>query len=147
MSAVLVLNTDDTALHTVSLHHAIGMLLREVAVVEDVAADVSFGEFPVPQTLRLRRYVATTFLYAREPGWTKRGVLRRDRGTCAYCGERATTVDHVVPVSRGGGSTWENTVAACSPCNSRKANRTPNEAAMPLRWRPFAPSRAQLAAA
>jgi 5-methylcytosine-specific restriction endonuclease McrA len=94
--------------------------------------------------LRLVRYVKTTFLYARVPGWTKRGVLKRDRHTCGYCGERASTVDHIVPISRGGRNTWTNTVAACHSCNARKANHTPSEAGMPLRLKPATPTRSQL---
>ncbi len=145
--AVLVLNTDNTALHTVSLQHAIGMLLRKVAVVESAHPDLVFGPFPQPEVLRLVRYVRTTFLYGRAPGWTKRGVLKRDAHTCGYCGERAATVDHIVPLSKGGRNTWTNTVAACHTCNSRKANRTPGEAGMPLRAKAYAPTRLQLMAA
>ena len=63
---------------------------------------------------------------------------------CGYCGERAATVDHILPISRGGRNTWTNTVAACHGCNARKANHTPSEAGMPLRQKPFAPSRSQL---
>ena len=100
--AVLILNTDDTALHTVSLQHAIGMLVRKVAVVEAAHPDLSFGSLPQPEVLRLVRYVKTAFLYSRVPGWTKRGVLKRDRHSCGYCGEKATTVDHIQPISRGG---------------------------------------------
>ncbi len=142
--AVLVLNTDNTALHTVSLQHAIGMLLRKVAVIESAHPDLVFGSYPQPEVLRLVRYVKTTFLYGRAPGWTKRGVLKRDSHTCGYCGERAATVDHILPISRGGRNTWTNTVAACHGCNARKANHTPSEAGMPLRQKPFAPSRSQL---
>lgn len=145
MSAVLVLNTDNTALHTVTLQHAIGMLVREVAIVEQAREGLNLGHYPYPLVLRLVRYVKTAFLYTRAPGWTKRGVLRRDRHTCAYCGGQAGTVDHLVPQSRGGRNSWLNTVAACSPCNTRKANRTPEEAGMPLLFTPYPPSRAQLA--
>lgn len=147
MTSVLVLNTDNTALHTVSVQHAIGMLVRDVATVEETFGDKTMGIFPVPTTLRLNRYVKTTFLYGREPGWTKRGVLRRDSWTCAYCGGRADTVDHVIPSSRGGANAWENTVACCRHCNSRKADKTPAEAGMELLWKPFAPTRHQLLAA
>lgn len=142
--AVLILNTDDTALHTVSLQHAIGMLVRKVAVVEAAHPDLSFGSLPQPEVLRLVRYVKTAFLYSRVPGWTKRGVLKRDRHSCGYCGEKATTVDHIQPISRGGRNSWQNTVAACHHCNARKANRTPSEAGMPLRVKAYAPSRSQL---
>lgn len=102
--AVLVLNTDNTALHTVSLQHAVGMLLRKVAVVESAHPELVFGSLPQPEVLRLVRYVKTTFLYNRAPGWTKRGVLKRDRHSCGYCGDRAGTVDHIVPISRAAGT-------------------------------------------
>lgn len=144
MTGVLVLNADNTALHTVSIKHAIGMLVREVAIVEEALEGALIGPYPWPVVLRLVRYVKTTFLYGRPPGWTKRGVLKRDRHTCAYCGAHASTVDHLMPQSRGGPNSWSNTIAACSPCNLRKANRTPREAGMELRFQPFTPTRAQL---
>lgn len=61
-------------------------------------------------------------------------VLRRDGWTCAYCGDYANTVDHVLPESRGGGWTWGNLVAACGNCNEFKAAQTPEEAGMKLLW-------------
>ena len=71
-----------------------------------------------------------------------RGILERDEHVCQYCGKKANTVDHVVPKSRGGSSSPVNLVAACMPCNQKKADRTPEEAGMPLlhpirtaRWR------------
>jgi 5-methylcytosine-specific restriction endonuclease McrA len=140
MSGVVVLNTDNTALHTVSVQHAVKMLVREVAVVEEAHAELRIGPYPWPLVLRLVRYVKTAFLYARTPAWSKRGVLRRDRHTCAYCGDAADTVDHLLPLSRGGRNAWPNTVAACARCNHRKANRTPPEAGMVLRWKPSTPT-------
>lgn len=144
MAGVLVLNADNTALHTVTVKHAIGMLVRQVAIVEEARVGEQIGIFPVPTTLRLVRYVKTGFLYNRTPGWTKRGVMRRDQWRCAYCLGHADTVDHIFPVSRGGENSWLNTVASCSKCNSRKADRTPDEANMPLRRNPYAPSQYQL---
>ncbi|GAA0769755.1 HNH endonuclease [Ideonella azotifigens] len=79
------------------------------------------------------------------PGFTKAKLLRRDRMTCAYCGqrfqERELQCEHIQPESRGGGWTWMNLVAACGPCNNRKAARTPEEAGMPLLYLPYVPSR------
>lgn len=134
MSGVVVLNTDNTALHTVSVPHAIRMLIRQVAIIEEAVENERFGPYPVPLVLRLVRYVKTAYLYARTPAWSKRGVLRRDRHVCAYCGDRGTTIDHVVPQAHGGRNTWLNTVCACEPCNRRKADRTPQGAGMPLRY-------------
>lgn len=75
--------------------------------------------------------------------FSRRNVFKRDRSTCQYCGRRPPadelTIDHVVPRSQGGVSTWENCVLACMDCNSRKANRTPDQARMPLRKRPVRP--------
>lgn len=139
-AGVVVLNTDNTALHTVSINHAIKMLVREVAVVEEARDGHRIGPYPWPIVLRLIRYVKTTFLYASAPTWSKRGVLRRDQQRCAYCDQKADTVDHLLPQSRGGQNTWLNTVAACTRCNNLKANRTPAEAAMQLTWKPSVPT-------
>ena len=79
------------------------------------------------------------------PGVTKAKLLRRDRHTCAYCGlvfgERELQVEHVVPASRGGAYAWMNLVTACAACNGRKADRTPDEAGMPLVYLPYVPTR------
>lgn len=144
MSGVVVLNTDNTTLHMVSIKHAIKMLVREVAIVEESREGHQIGPYPWPVVLRLVRYVKTAYLYARTPTWTKRGLLTRDRHICAFCGGHADTVDHLLPQSRGGLNTWKNTVAACSDCNNRKANRTPAEAGMKLRYRPYVPTRSQV---
>jgi 5-methylcytosine-specific restriction endonuclease McrA len=139
-SGVIVLNTDNTTLHTVSVQHAIRMLVREVAIVEEAREGRRIGPYPWPIVLRLIRYVKSTFLYAQSPGWSNRGVLRRDHLRCAYCAGRADTVDHLLPQSRGGGNTWLNTVAACTRCNNLKANRTPSEAGMLLASKPWVPT-------
>lgn len=140
MADVLVLNAGYEPLHRVSVRHAIHMLVREVAVVEEAVDGATFGRFPLPRVLRLVRYVAMRWLYKGNgaPACTKLGVKRRD-GACAYCGGPAETVDHVLPRSRGGGSTWLNLVAACYPCNSFKADRTPAEAGMVLHVVPHVP--------
>jgi len=84
-------------------------------------------------------------LFDQTPAFGKGKLIKRDRHTCAYCGavqdHRALTVDHIVPASRGGLLSWMNTVAACRACNSFKADRTPDEARMPLLFAPFVPSR------
>ena len=134
---VLVLNASYEPLQRVSLRHAIKMLVREVAVVEEEAGG-SFGPFPVPKVLRLVRYVVAKWRHRRGHLCTKSAIKARDR-RCAYCGGNAETVDHIVPRSRGGGLTWENAVAACLRCNHRKANRTPAEAGMTLLFSPTAP--------
>ncbi len=74
---------------------------------------------------------------------TKRGVYERDHGACGYCGKRMTldaaTLDHIIPQSQGGPSTWENLVLACKRCNTRKADRSLKEAHMKLLVQPYIP--------
>lgn len=142
---VSLLNASYEPLGTVSFKHAVLMLFREVATVEEPHGDRMIGPHPWPRVIRLVRYVAMTWMY-REAPWTRRGVLIRDGHRCAYCGGHATTVDHVVPASRGGGWHFLNCVAACACCNTRKGDRTPEEAGMRLRFRPYVPTRAQLVA-
>jgi 5-methylcytosine-specific restriction endonuclease McrA len=144
VNAVLVLNADLGPLHRVSIPHAIRMLCRQVAVVHEAEPDRQFGTFPMPRVLRLVSYVVTKWRYSAGPAWSRRGVHERDRHRCGYCGRTATTVDHILPVSRGGKNTWLNTVAACDVCNQRKGDRTPAEAGLTLRITPNAPSWASL---
>jgi hypothetical protein len=79
------------------------------------------------------------------PSVTRDLLMRRDRHLCAYCGQtfkdKDLTIEHVHPESRGGKLTWTNIVAACKPCNHRKADRTPEEARMPLLYVPYVPNR------
>lgn len=140
MDAVLVLNADCGPLHRVSLRHAVRMLFRQVAVVHEAEPDRIIGVYPLPRVVRLVNYVVTRWRFSSGPAWTRRGLMARDKHRCAYCGGAATTIDHVLPRSRGGRDTWHNTVAACSPCNHRKRDRTPAEAGMPLRIKPYAPA-------
>lgn len=75
-------------------------------------------------------------------GLTKHRLFIRDHQICAYCGDRfpesELTVEHIVPVSRGGQHAWTNVVTACRSCNTRKGNRTPEQARMPLLYVPYA---------
>ncbi len=144
MEHVLVLNADLGPLHRVSVRHAIRMLCREVAVIHEADLDRYLGVFPLPRVVRLVRYIVTKWRYTSSPAWSRSGVLVRDGHRCGYCGGTATTVDHVLPRSRGGRNTWSNTVAACGGCNQRKGDRTPAEAGMTLRVSPHAPTWAAL---
>ncbi len=136
----LVLNAGYEPLSIVSFKRAVVLVLSGKAVV--LAAD----ETPVcsanleverPCVILLTRYVRVPF--GRQIPVSRRGVLRRDRHQCSYCGRSATTVDHVMPRSRGGKDSWENLVACCITCNNSKGNRTPEEMGWTLRTRPVAP--------
>ncbi len=98
--------------------------------------------------LRLRvPEVITLIEYDRVPvnavTFSRRNVFKRDRYTCQYCGcqpgSDELTIDHVLPRSQGGGSSWTNCVLACVECNTRKADRTPEQAGMLLRKQPVRP--------
>ncbi|QKW49214.1 HNH endonuclease [Streptomyces buecherae] len=142
MRETLVLNASFEPLSTVTLRRAVVLVLQEKAVVEQAHPELRVRaatvELPMPRVIRLSRYVRVPF--RRRAPWSRRGVLVRDRHRCAYCGRRATTVDHVVPRSRGGGDTWLNTVASCAEDNHRKADRTPEQAGMRLLRTPYEPS-------
>lgn len=140
MSEVLVLNADMEPLHRVSLHHAVKMLVRQVAELHDFEPDRQIGVFPMPLVVRLVRFIFPKWRHTSGPAWSRRGVLNRDGRRCGYCPAPATTVDHIVPRSQGGANTWLNTVAACYTCNQRKADRTPSQAGMVLRIKPSAPT-------
>ncbi|MER6998324.1 HNH endonuclease [Streptomyces sp. NPDC000410] len=145
MRDTLVLNASFEPLSTVTLNRAVVLVLQDKAVVEQshpgLRVRAAELELPVPRVIRLCRYVRVPF--RRQAPWSRRGVLVRDQHRCAYCGRRATTVDHVVPKSRGGADSWLNTVASCAEDNHRKADRTPEQAGMPLLHKPFVPSPAE----
>ena len=95
MTGVLVLNAGYEPLHRVSLAHAVRMLHRRVAVVEEAVDGRTFGPYPLPAVLRLVRYVQMRWRHRGVPTWSRAGMLARDGHVCAYCGRRALTVDHV----------------------------------------------------
>ncbi|MFC0602792.1 HNH endonuclease [Streptomyces palmae] len=146
MRQTLVLNASFEPLSTVTSRRAVVLVLQDKAVVEQahprLRVRASAVDLPLPRVIRLCRYVRVPF--RRQAPWSRRGVLVRDRHRCAYCGRRATTVDHVVPRSHGGGDTWLNTVASCAEDNHRKADRTPEQAGMRLLRAPFIPSPADV---
>ncbi len=94
-------------------------------------------EIVAPSVVRLRYFVKVP--YRAHAALTRRAVFARDEWRCQYCGHAAENVDHVIPRSRGGGHVWDNVVAACRRCNSRKENRLPAEAGLKLARPPFFP--------
>ena len=101
--------------------------------------------------IRVPRVIVLLFfdrLPKKEVKFTRHNVFERDKNTCQYCGQtldrKDLNLDHVIPRDRGGPTTWENIVCSCIDCNTRKANRTPQEAGLHLvrkpkrpKWRPF----------
>lgn len=139
---VLILNASYEPLHVCSVKRAVSLLMHEVAErVEDADTILRSPSrtVPVPSVIRLRRYVRRP--HRQRVAFNRKNVFRRDEHTCQYCGVRSNdlTLDHVMPRSRDGPTSWENVVACCRSCNARKRDRTPREARMLLRRRPVAP--------
>jgi 5-methylcytosine-specific restriction endonuclease McrA len=169
-ASVLVLNRHFMAVRVITARHAFILLFREVAEVIDIEEGqfnnydfecwcelsrmrmeekdthddwvraVNF-EIQVPRIIRLTRFDrqhATTLRLNR------RNLFARDDHRCQYCGQvlpaNQLSLDHVVPRSRGGETTWENVVASCVKCNTKKGGRTPQEARMKLMRDPAQPS-------
>lgn len=134
---VLVLNASYEPLQLVSVRRAVILLLQEKAEVVEAARQQLRARalsLDVPLVIRLVRYIRIPRRL--KLPCSRRGVFARDRETCQYCGAQPgrahLTMDHVVPRSQGGGTTWDNVVTACRDCNHRKGGRTPDQANMKL---------------
>jgi 5-methylcytosine-specific restriction endonuclease McrA len=161
----LVLNRRWTPIRTATVQEAIGLVAKGTAMIIEPESfeehdlfswnDISrarerFGEVMIrsprlalvpPEVILLKTYEGPG---GRSVVFSRRNLFKRDRLTCQYCGLQPgpseLTVDHVVPRSRGGVSTWENCVLACVECNKRKADRSPAQAGLKLRRVPKKPS-------
>lgn len=161
----LVLNRHWQPIQTTSVKDAIGLVAKGSASVIDPATFerhdlMSWGEVSKamkavgdglirsqhlaivpPEVVVLTAYEGRG---ERSVVFSRKNIFKRDRYTCQYCGDQPgpeeLTIDHVMPRSRGGTSTWENCLLACVECNKRKADKTPEEAKMPPRKLPKKPS-------
>lgn len=140
-AATLLLNATYEPLCVVSSRRAIVLVLADKAELVDVTDALVHAErlsLAVPIVVRLTRYVRVP--YPVSVPLSRRAVFTRDAQTCVYCGASATSIDHVVPRSRGGTHTWDNVVAACRRCNHTKADRSLAEMGWTLPHPPRAPS-------
>ena len=160
---VLVLNKSWVAVNVASVRRAMTLLYQGAARAVH-PTDYTLYDFTnwceLSQAKLDGRYLHTPTMTIRVPDvillngfngffrqdvrFSRRNIFERDKNTCQYCHEIFSksdlTIDHVVPRSKGGGDSWENLVLACVRCNVHKANRTPDEAGMPLRRKPIKPS-------
>jgi 5-methylcytosine-specific restriction endonuclease McrA len=140
LGRALVLNATYEPLCVVPIRRAVVLVLKQKAEVLHEDGGALHSErlaVPIPSVIRLKYFVKVP-LRARA-SLSRRAVFIRDHHTCQYCGSAAENVDHVIPRSRGGAHTWDNVVAACKRCNSRKENKLPQEAGLHLRSTPRAP--------
>ena len=125
---MLVLNATYEPINVCTVRRATVLLLKEKAeVIEHGARTLHWAtaRSPRPVVIRLVTYVRVPRDTHRRK-ITRRAVFARDGWTCQYCGARTSlTVDHVIPRSKGGASSWDNIVASCAPCNRRKGDRLP----------------------
>lgn len=156
----LVLNFNWQPVNFLPIGTCIATLLRDMAAVvhPETFEPLSFEQWmerapadsrmikttgrhvPAPDVIVLKKFGS---LPPRRVGFNRQNLFIRDEHSCQYCGDELPgsklQVEHVLPRSRGGPTSWENTVAACADCNSRKADKTPAEAKMKLRKQPTAP--------
>src|SRR5579862_4247881 len=136
----LVLNATFEPLGIVSSRRALLLVLATRAELVHATEAVFHAErvaLPEPSVVRLARYVRVP--HNRMVAVNRRTVFARDGHRCQYCGSTAESIDHVMPRSRGGLHAWDNVVAACRRCNTRKEDRLPHEAGLVLRSAPMAP--------
>jgi 5-methylcytosine-specific restriction endonuclease McrA len=139
---VLVLNATFEPINVCTVRRAVVLLLKSKAeVIEQSDRELHSERMTMsrPAVIRLVSYVRVPRDVHRRK-ITRRAVFARDGWECQYCGSRSTlTVDHVVPRSKGGSSTWENIVASCAPCNRRKGDQLPRQVGMHLVREPRIP--------
>jgi 5-methylcytosine-specific restriction endonuclease McrA len=136
----LVLNASHHPLAVVTARRAVVLVLKEKADIIESNGVMYRSEriqIAAPSVVRLRYFVNVP--YRARAALTRRAVFARDGWACQYCGASAENLDHVLPKSRGGLHSWENVVAACRRCNSKKENRLPHEVGLILHRQPFAP--------
>src|SRR2546421_3162745 len=140
MARALVLNATYEPLCVVPVRRAVVLVLKEKAEIVHATDEVLHSErasFAAPSVIRLTYFVKVPC--RARAALNRRAVFARDGHRCQYCGASAENIDHVVPRSRGGEHVWENVVAACRPCNTRKEDRLLHEVGLSLRRKPSAP--------
>jgi 5-methylcytosine-specific restriction endonuclease McrA len=138
---VLVLNSTYEPVNVCSARRAVVLLLKGKAEVVDAGAGTMHSErasFIIPAVIKLLHYVRVPRADRRR--LSRRAVLARDGFRCQYCGSsKHLTLDHVVPRSRGGMTSWDNVVTSCAPCNVLKGSSLPGEVGMTPSRRPRPP--------
>jgi len=139
---VLVLNQDYSPLTICSVERAFVLVFLDKAEMISSANGQQLRtvtlSYPLPAVIKINRFINLPY---RQVVLTRQNVFKRDRFSCQYCGNsRDLTLDHVIPRSRNGKSTWGNLVTACKNCNSRKGDYLPEEVGFNLRTKPYKPS-------
>lgn len=98
----------------------------------------AYNSISWPSVIRLNRYIQVPY---KKVILSRKNILKRDMYKCVYCGrsDLPLTIDHIIPKARGGEDNWENLVTACVVCNNRKGDRTPDEAELNMKFKPYKP--------
>lgn len=139
---VLVLNADYSALSICSVPKAFVLVYAQkaelVSEVDKVKLRTVSASYPMPSVIKLNRYINIPY---KSVVLNRQNVFRRDGNSCVYCGSsKDLTLDHVIPKSKGGRTSWLNLVTACRRCNAFKGNASPEQANLSLRHKPFKPT-------
>lgn len=141
MDKVLVLNADYTPLNVITFRrgfHLVSNGKAEVLKSSEIPVVAGYNTFIRPLIIRLINYVKFRVKNIRV---NRLRIYKRDNYTCTYCGSKKNlTIDHIIPKSKGGKNTWDNLVTCCSSCNIHKGNRTPEQAHMTLKIKPYEPT-------
>ena len=141
MDKVLVLNSDYSPMNVTSVCRGFILVNKgkaEILKSGDNPIKTGMTEYVRPLIIRLLNYVKYRSQKLRI---NRPRVYRRDKYECVYCGSKKNlTIDHILPKSKGGENTWMNLITCCSPCNRYKGDRTPEEANMLMRFKPYEPS-------
>lgn len=147
---VLVLNADFSFLTAIHWQKAVSLIFKSNTSSEPIVEPVgnkivkrvktSKGEFIVPRIIRLIKFVRSVF--KNQVPYSKSNIMSRDDHKCQFsgCNNKAENIDHVIPRALGGKSSWENCVASCMECNSKKGHKTLKEAGMKLKRKPYQPT-------
>ena len=140
---VLVLNQSYEPLMVINAKRAIVLIIKEkVKMLEKYSDNIRSvqNSFDLPSVIRLNFYVHLKY---KDIVLNRRNILKRDDYRCQYCAKQATplTIDHIVPKNKGGKDSWENLVAACSKCNTRKGDTLLKHMDMKLLKKPRKPSK------
>lgn len=147
MEKVLKLNSAYMPIEIISFKKAFTLIARGKAEIIDTYENHTFNTFKAayeaPAVIRLLTFIAPKKDLKFYKSFTRKHILERDNGECCYCGKELSlnkmTYDHVLPKSRGGQTNWNNIVSCCLRCNSKKNDKTPDEAGMKLIHKPYAP--------
>ena len=139
---VLVLNNAYQPINVTTLIRGFNLVFKGKAEIVEHLSEMpivtSRKNYKRPTVIRLLRYISVPF---RKVNLSRENIFRRDDYKCIYCGDKENlTIDHVIPKSRGGKNRWINLVSCCSSCNTKKDNKTPEEAGMNMSHEPFRPT-------